>query len=130
LEGRQQDAGNLRGRVRRRKSKCLDRIRREYILPRLLHHIQTHEKRLKILTEMARVATSSVIVSLWVDGNYKAWRRQKLEMQRGRKTSLNRFVLSAETFEDEIRQANMQITAKLDFLPRYALWRTYVLKVS
>ncbi|MCU7958532.1 MAG: class I SAM-dependent methyltransferase [gamma proteobacterium symbiont of Bathyaustriella thionipta] len=97
---------------------------------RLLHHMKTHENRIRLLQEAARVASNSVIVSLWVDGNYKAWRRQKLEAKRGLKNSGNRFVLAAAIFEDEIAQAGMQITAKLDFLPRYALWRTYVLKVN
>ena len=41
---------------------------------RLLHHIARSEDRIRMLREFARVSSGSVIVSLWVDGNYKAYR--------------------------------------------------------
>ena len=43
---------------------------------RLVHHIGGHEKRLALLQEFSRVASGSIIISLWVDGNYQAWRRK------------------------------------------------------
>jgi len=49
---------------------------------RLLHHIGDPAHRLAILREFQRVTRDSVIISLWVDGNFKAWKRKRLEGQR------------------------------------------------
>lgn len=98
---------------------------------RLLHHIGEAEHRMTMLREMHRVTRDSVILSMWVDGNYKAWRRRKLEQQRARngKTCFqNRFVIPAATAEAEFAQAGFDVQAHLDFLPGYAMWRTYVLR--
>lgn len=99
---------------------------------RLLHHIESSEHRLAILREFHRVSRDTVIVSLWVDGNYKAWKRQRLEARRaaqGRAAeNQNRFVFARSTLEDEFRQAGFNILGHLDFLPGYAMWRTYVLR--
>ena len=46
---------------------------------RLLHHIGKPEDRLRLLREFHRVTRATVIVSLWVDGNFKAWRRTNAE---------------------------------------------------
>jgi len=99
---------------------------------RLLHHIESAEHRLAILREFHRVSRDTVILSLWVDGNYKAWKRQRLEARRaaqGRAAeNQNRFVVARSTVEDEFRQAGFNILGHLDFLPGYAMWRTYVLR--
>lgn len=99
---------------------------------RLLHHIESAEHRLAILREFHRVSRDTVIVSLWVDGNYKAWKRQRLEARRaaqGRAAeNQNRFVVARSTLEDEFRQAGFNMIGHLDFLPGYAMWRTYVLR--
>lgn len=95
---------------------------------RLLHHIGEPAHRLAILREFERVSRDSVIVSLWVDGNFKAWKRKRLERTRGQKDYQNRFVLPAATVEDEFRQAGFRIQEHLDFLPLYAMWRVYVLR--
>jgi ubiquinone/menaquinone biosynthesis C-methylase UbiE len=99
---------------------------------RLLHHIASSEHRLAILREFHRVSRDSVIVSLWVDGNYKAWKRRRLEARRshqGRASqNQNRFVVSRTQIEEEFRQAGFDIIGHLDFLPGYAMWRTYVLR--
>lgn len=95
---------------------------------RLLHHIGEPAHRLAILREFERVTRDSVIVSLWVDGNFKAWRRKRLEHTRGQKGYQNRFVLPAATVEGEFRQAGFRIQERLDFLPLYAMWRVYVLR--
>ncbi|MFT0631537.1 class I SAM-dependent methyltransferase [Pseudomonas sihuiensis] len=99
---------------------------------RLLHHIESAEHRLAILCEFHRVSRDTVIVSLWVDGNYKAWKRQRLEARRaaqGRAAeNQNRFVVARSTLEDEFRQAGFNMIGHLDFLPGYAMWRTYVLR--
>ncbi|MCW1245847.1 class I SAM-dependent methyltransferase [Pseudomonas sp. SAICEU22] len=95
---------------------------------RLLHHIGEAAHRLAILREFERVSRDSVIVSLWVDGNFKAWKRKQAERKRGQKGYQNRFVLPAATVEDEFRQAGFRIQERLDFLPFYAMWRVYVLR--
>ncbi|MET3454745.1 MULTISPECIES: class I SAM-dependent methyltransferase [Pseudomonas] len=95
---------------------------------RLLHHIGEPAHRLAILKEFERVSRDSVIVSLWVDGNFKAWKRKRLERTRGQKDYQNRFVLPTDTVEGEFRQAGFRIQERLDFLPLYAMWRVYVLR--
>ncbi|WP_431481362.1 class I SAM-dependent methyltransferase [Pseudomonas thivervalensis] len=95
---------------------------------RLLHHIGETEHRLAILREFERVSRDSVIVSLWVDGNFKAWKRKRLERTRGQKDYQNRFVLPTDTVEKEFRQAGFRIQERLGFLPLYAMWRVYVLR--
>ena len=99
---------------------------------RLLHHIALPEHRLAILREFHRVSRDSVILSLWVDGNYKSWKRRRLEKKRaeaGQTTqNQNRFIVPRSVIEDEFHQAGFRIKARLDFLPGYAMWRTYVLR--
>lgn len=95
---------------------------------RLLHHIGKHEDRMTILRELHRVTRSTVIVSLWVDGNIKAWRRKKLESKRSQRDYQNRFVIAKADIEHEFELAGFKVKARLDFLPKYAMWRTYVLE--
>lgn len=94
---------------------------------RLLHHIEAHEHRLAILQEFYRVTRDTVILSLWVDGNFKAWRRRKSEAT-GRHTQHNRFLIPTATIEAEFKEVGFNIVAHHDFLPKYAMWRIYVLR--
>jgi hypothetical protein len=43
---------------------------------RLLHHISDPAHRLSMPREFHRVSRDSLIVSLWVDSDYKAWKRK------------------------------------------------------
>jgi ubiquinone/menaquinone biosynthesis C-methylase UbiE len=95
---------------------------------RLLHHIGEAEHRLAILREFERVTRDSVVLSLWVDGNFKAWKRQRSELKRGQEGYQNRFVLPVATVEKEFEQAGFRIQERLDFLPFFAMWRVYVLR--
>ncbi|MDT9632892.1 methyltransferase domain-containing protein [Pseudomonas sp. JV449] len=99
---------------------------------RLMHHIGDAQHRLAILREFQRVTRDSVIISLWVDGNFKAWKRKRVEVRRRDKNDQeryqNRFVLSATTVEAEFEQAGFSIQKSLDFIPFYAMWRVYVLR--
>lgn len=99
---------------------------------RLLHHIQKPEHRLEILRELHRISRDSVIVSLWVDGNYKAWRRQRLEKKRSILYSVgknqNRFVVPKAQIEQEFKTAGFHIHSHIDFFPYYAMWRAYILR--
>ncbi|MCL4757711.1 MAG: methyltransferase domain-containing protein [Rhodocyclaceae bacterium] len=98
---------------------------------RLLHHLGEPAHRLAMLREFHRVARASVILSLWVDGNYMAWRRRRQEIRRaarGKPLSQNRFVLPRTTVEAEFRDAGFSIAGHLDFLPLHSMWRVYVLR--
>jgi len=98
---------------------------------RLLHHIAEPAHRLTMLREFHRVTRDTVIVSLWVDGNYKAWRRRRLEARRAARDgneNANRFVVPAATIENEFAEAGFSILGHHDFLPGYAMWRVYTLR--
>lgn len=99
---------------------------------RLLHHIEKPEHRLALLKEFHRTTRDSVIISLWVDGNYKALRRKALEKKRAQRGKVqensNRFVINRATVEQEFMQAGFSIQTHLDFLPGYSMWRVYVLR--
>ena len=95
---------------------------------RLLHHIGEAEHRLAILREFQRVTRDSVILSLWVDGNFKAWKRKRAEKERAQEGYQNRFVLPAATVEAEFEQAGFRVQESLDFIPLYAMWRVYILR--
>ena len=99
---------------------------------RLLHHIGQSSDRMALLRAFHRVTRDSVVVSLWVDGNFKAWKRKRLKQRRvregGQESYQNRFVLPAATVESEFEQAGFSVQKHLDFLPLYALWRVYILR--
>lgn len=99
---------------------------------RLLHHIAEPEHRLAMLREMYRVTRDTLIVSLWVDGNYKSWKRRRLEARRAAQncttSNQNRFVIARSTIEAEFKQVGFDILGHQDFLPGYAMWRVYVLR--
>ena len=99
---------------------------------RLLHHVGQSGHRLALLREFQRVTRDSAIVSLWVDGNFKSWKRKRLDSRRraenGQDSYQNRFVLPAATVEAEFEQAGFRIQERLDFLPLYAMWRVYLLR--
>jgi ubiquinone/menaquinone biosynthesis C-methylase UbiE len=95
---------------------------------RLLHHITRPEDRVAMLKEFHRVTRDTVAVSLWVDGNYKALQRRKLEARRTYKTYQNRIVLNRAVVEREFTDAGFVIAGHIDFLKFYAMWRVYVLK--
>ncbi|ARU89673.1 class I SAM-dependent methyltransferase [Pseudomonas sp. M30-35] len=99
---------------------------------RLMHHIGKAEHRQAMLQEFRRVTRDTVVMSLWVDGNYKAWKRRRSEARRPlaeRDPMLqNRFVIPREIIEAEFKQAGFEIVGHKDFIPGYALWRIYVLR--
>jgi SAM-dependent methyltransferase len=95
---------------------------------RLLHHIADPAHRLAMLREFHRVTRDTLIVSLWVDGNYKAWKRKRLERRRPAKENQNRFVVARSVIEAEFAEAGFDILDRNDFLPGYAMWRVYVLR--
>lgn len=95
---------------------------------RLVHHIGGHEDRLALLQEFSRVASGSIIISLWVDGNYLAWRRKRKQTYREGHRYQNRFVIPASVFENEVAESGLRIEKRLDLFPYLSMWRTYVLR--
>ena len=95
---------------------------------RFVHHLAKAEERLTLLKEFHRVATDSVILSLWVDGNYKAWVRDRREQRRERHQYQNRLVIPRAVIEAEFAQCGFEIVDRLDFIKYYHMWRTYVLR--
>ena len=95
---------------------------------RLMHHIGKSEHRLAMLKEFYRVSRDTVIISLWVDGNYKSYKRKKSEKKHPRGSNQNRFVVPAKQIEQEFAQAGFKVLDYLDFIPYYAMWRVYVLR--
>ena len=100
---------------------------------RLLHHIQSGEHRLAILREFHRVSRDTLIVSLWVDGNYKAWRRRRDDVKRvaqghAPRRQRDRVLVARDVIESEFSQTGWRIIGHIDFVPAYAMWRTYVLR--
>jgi len=97
---------------------------------RLMHHIGESDKRIAMLREFHRVTRDAVVVSLWIDGNYKAWRRRRLEEKRRQEEekSDNRFIVPRMQFERECRAAGFAIVGHVDFLPHVFMWRAYVLR--
>lgn len=98
---------------------------------RLLHHVADPVHRLAMLREFHRVTRDTLIVSLWVDGNFKSWRRKRLEAQRAvcsNSANQNRFVVARSVIEAEFAEAGFNIIGAQDFLPGYAMWRVYTLR--
>ncbi|MGX1174980.1 class I SAM-dependent methyltransferase [Pseudomonas sp. R151218B TE3479] len=95
---------------------------------RLIHHIGLPADRLAMLKEFCRVTRDSVIISLWVDGNFKAWKRKRAEANRIQHAYQNRFVIPTEVIEDEFRQAGFTVENHIDFIPLLHMWRVYVLR--
>lgn len=97
---------------------------------RLVHHIGKSEDRVALFREFRRVASQSVCLSLWVDGNVQARRRLRMERKRTKKPYQNRFVVPRAQVESEFREAGMEITGYIDFLGFYSIWRVYVLNTA
>lgn len=95
---------------------------------RLLHHFGEPAVRQQAIGELARVAGRFLIVSLWTDGNFKAWRRARLERRRGRRAYQNRFVVPRDVLEAEFGQCGLRAIAHFDLIPGYSQWRYYLLE--
>ena len=101
---------------------------------RLLHHIEKSEDRIRMLKEFARISSGTVIVSLWVDGNFRAWRHRLKEQKKartlGRIVPRDRVLLRQSEFSSDISAAGLEIVGHADFLKYWEKWRAYVLRVK
>ena len=95
----------------------------------LLQHVGEAGQRLALLREMHRVTRDTLIVSLWVDGNYQARRRARRQTKRAASARRpQRHVVAREHATAEFRSAGFSIVDWHDALPHYAMGRTYVLR--
>lgn len=101
---------------------------------RFLHHIQKSEDRIQILREFARLSRDTVVVSLWVDGNFRAWRMKKKQARKAREQGAyvprDRILLAQSEFESDIAAAGLEIVGHVDFIKYWDKWRSYVLRVA
>lgn len=93
---------------------------------RLLHHFARAEDRLRLLRELHRVARQGVTLSLWVDGNRQARRRQRRDAGRIW-TPWARRVVSRATAEAEFAAAGFRVHRHFDVLPGWSMLRLYLL---
>ena len=94
---------------------------------RLLHHISDREARTKIFREFHRVTRDTVCLSLWVDGNIQASRRN-YKKYRHNQQKHTRFLVSSKQIESEFHGEGFDIKGYVDLIPVFSMWRTYVLK--
>jgi SAM-dependent methyltransferase len=101
---------------------------------RLLHHIDKSEDRIRMLKEFARLASATVVVSLWVDGNFRAYRHRINEARkarsRGADRAVDRFVVKRSEIEADFAAAGLRVIGHVDFIKYWDKWRTYVLAVG
>jgi len=101
---------------------------------RLMHHIEKSEDRVQMLKEFGRISSDTIIVSLWVDGNYKAYKHrineEKKERARGKDFARDRFVFSRQDIERDFASAGLDIVGHVDFIKHWEKWRAYVLRVK
>ncbi len=101
---------------------------------RLLHHIEKSADRILMLKEFARISSGTVIVSLWVDGNFRAWRHEineaRKERTRGKARARDRFVFGRGEIERDFAAAGLEVIGHADFIKHWDKWRAYVLRVK
>ncbi len=100
---------------------------------RLMHHIEKSEDRILMLKEFARISSDTIIISLWVDGNYKAYRHHINEARRdrvrGKDFKRDRFLFKRSEIERDFADAGLDIVGHVDLVKRWEKWRSYVLRV-
>lgn len=96
---------------------------------RFCHHLAMRQDRMRLLAELRRVARSHVAVSLWVDGNLPAARRQ-LRPPRAAEPGYGRRICRRRgEVEGEFTEAGFEIVRHYDVWPRLSMWRLYLLRI-
>ena len=87
-----------------------------------------------MLKEFARISSGTVIVSLWVDGNFRAYRHRLKEEKKarlsGRSGARDRVLLKRSEIESDFQAAGLKLVGHADFLKYWEKWRAYVLRVE
>lgn len=94
---------------------------------RFLHHLEQPQDRLAVLAEFHRLTRRTVSLSLWVDGNWKAWRRRRRTADPTARRPPRRYLVPSQEVEREFRASGFEVRGRLDFLRWYSMWRVYVL---
>lgn len=101
---------------------------------RLMHHIEKSKDRVLMLKEFSRISSDTIVVSLWVDGNYRAHKHlineAKKERLRGKDFPRDRFVFPRQEIERDFASADLEIVGHVDFVKYWEKWRSYVLRVK
>ena len=101
---------------------------------RLMHHIDKSEDRIRMLKEFSRISSRTIVVSLWVDGNFRAYRHRineaKKANKRGENRAIDRFLFTRSEIESDFAAAGLGIVGHVDFIKYWDKWRTYVLSVK
>ena len=101
---------------------------------RLMHHIDKSEDRIRMLKEFSRISSGTIVVSLWVDGNFRAYRHRINEARkvskRGENRAIDRFLFARSEIESDFAAAGLGIVGHVDFIKYWDKWRTYVLSVK
>lgn len=98
----------------------------------LLSRVGEAPARHALLREFHRVTRDSVVLSLWVDGNFSAWQRRRLEQRclaaGEARACRQHWVMPRGQIEREFAEVGFRIDAHYDCLPGYAMARFYVLR--
>lgn len=97
---------------------------------RFCHHLAMREDRMRVLTELGRVARSHVAISLWVDGNLPAARRLRRPARAAESGYGRRICRRRTEVEGEFAEAGLEIVCHYDVWPRLSMWRLYLLRVA
>lgn len=101
---------------------------------RLMHHIDKSVDRIRMLQEFARISSGTIVVSLWVDGNFRAYRHRINERRkatkRGENRAIDRFLFTRSEIESDFAAAGLSIIGHVDFIKYWDKWRTYVLSAK
>jgi len=92
---------------------------------RFLHHLALEYDRRTVLSELRRITRRSVILSLWVDGNWQARNRRRHVPTPG---FGRRNWIAREAIEREIADSGLSILRHYDVAPRLSMWRFYMLE--
>jgi SAM-dependent methyltransferase len=95
---------------------------------RLIHHFGGREERRTALGELTRISRRYLVLSLWTDGNYKSWRRARLEARRPPRSYENRHVVSRQALAEDFDAAGLVPVVHFDLVPGYSQWRYYLLE--
>ena len=97
---------------------------------RFLHHLSMAEDRQQVLSELHRVSRRYVGVSLRVDGNLGAIRRQRKHDVEPQWGFGRRICRPRQEVEEEFLQAGFAIEKHFDVWPQLSMWRLYLLRCA
>jgi len=96
---------------------------------RFFHHLAKSEDRRMALSELSRITTDYLVVSLWTDGSIGSWRRAKRSRPAvggfGRRICRPR-----EEVEAEFGDLGLRIVDSMSVWPGLSMWRFYLLAIG